>query len=423
MKPNQNKRRRQANKQKQGKPQPPAAQTAAKQNAAQKTPEKGKAPRSAKPSAPAPEKAASKPHIPVRQPKPQPPAPLPRKTARHTAAALFAALLCTGLLTVWFAQNSINAYWQQTYHRPGPLEHLNGFGWWRSGAALKESADGRYRAFRDWFAAQEQTRETDRSPPVPSAQTPPVAAETNVKPPSATVKPLESSTPDPYKVRLSAGDKVFFAGDSMMEGIAPYLQRRLRSEYGIESLNLSRQSTGLSYPQFFDWPAAVEQHLRDDPSIKLVVVFLGPNDPWDFPNPQQPGSRNYLKFQSPEWEQVYRGRIRRIADAAQAADVGLIWLGIPLMKGSRLNGQMRYLDRLMADELKGRALWLPTDRLLGGSPDGTYSDSITHNGQPLRVRSKDGIHFTLKGQQFLADHVAAHIEFHAAPAPSAASAP
>ena len=40
----------------------------------------------------------------------------------------------------------------------------------------------------------------------------------------------------------------------------------------------------------------------------------------------------------------------------------------------------------------------------------------------LRLRSKDGIHFTLKGQHFLADHVAERIEFAAPPASASAAA-
>ena len=50
---------------------------------------------------------------------------------------LYAAMLLTALLTVWFSQDSINAYWQQTYHRASPLEKLNDYGWWRSGSRTR----------------------------------------------------------------------------------------------------------------------------------------------------------------------------------------------------------------------------------------------------------------------------------------------
>lgn len=112
-----------------------------------------------------------------------------------------------------------------------------------------------------------------------------------------------------------------------MQGVAPFVQKHLKQEYGVQSVNLSKQSTGLSYPNFFDWPKTIEQTLQKEPDIRVLVVFLGPNDPWDFPM-----GKKYLKFASPEWEAEYLNRVRRILDAASAHDVQVIWLGIPYMK-------------------------------------------------------------------------------------------
>ena len=334
---------------------------------------------------------------------------------------LYVAMLLTALLTVWFSQDSINAYWQQTYHRASPLEKLNDYSWWRSGSRWQQAALQQHEAALSWLETKNESwrrqHTAEHAPPsiVVLPTEPAVPSEAETKPASApAVAQNTAPKPLPERVQLSAGDKVFFAGDSMMEGVAPHVQRWLSSQYGIDSLNLSRQSTGLSYPGFFDWPATIEKTLREDQKIRLLVVFLGPNDPWDFPNPE-PGTRGYLKFQSPEWEQVYRQRIERIVTAAKAADVQIIWLGVPIMKSSRLNAQMRYLDRLFASELAGKTIWLPTDKIMGGE-DGQYRDSISINGQTVRLRSKDGIHFTIKGQQLLAEQIAGRIDYQPAPA-------
>ena len=337
---------------------------------------------------------------------------------------LYAAMLLTALLTVWFSQDSINAYWQQTYHRASPLEKLNDYGWWRSGSSWQQAALARHEAALGWLEAKneswrEQHAAAHTQPDTDLPAAPAVPPEFGAKPASEPAA-APNTVPQPGRVRLAAGDKVFFAGDSMMEGVAPHVQKWLSSQYGIDSLNLSKQSTGLSYPSFFDWPATIEKILREDRKIRLLVVFLGPNDPWDFPNPE-PGTRGYLKFQSPEWEQVYRQRIERILAAAQAADVKVIWLGVPLMKSSRLNAQMRYLDSLFASELAGKTIWLPTDKIMGGE-DGQYRDSISINGQTVRLRSKDGIHFTVKGQQLLAEQIAGRIDYQPAPAAPAVPA-
>ncbi|MCP2041282.1 hypothetical protein L1281_001880 [Neisseria sp. HSC-16F19] len=320
---------------------------------------------------------------------------------RSLAWKLSATFALSALACVWLAQNSINAYWQQTYHRDSPLAALNGSGLWQAGGKLYAAAE---QAYRQWPPSAAATAPLAQAPAAQAA----ASAASGLPENDGTDSNVHSaSAPEvpatPANVVLNSGDTVLFAGDSMMEGVAPHLQRRLKSEYRINSLNLSRQSTGLAYPSLFDWPATIEQTLAQNPDIKLVVVFLGPNDPWDFPNPA--GGRAYLRFQSEEWEAEYRSRISRIANAADRAGARLIWVGIPLMKSGKLNRQMRYLDSLYADELKHRAIWLPTDTLLGDG-SGEYRDTIAIDGKNQRIRSKDGIHFTLTGQKYVAEAIA-----------------
>ena len=49
---------------------------------------------------------------------------------------LYCSLLAAAVLTLWFSQQSVNAYWQQTFHRSSPLEKLDAYPWWRRGAQL-----------------------------------------------------------------------------------------------------------------------------------------------------------------------------------------------------------------------------------------------------------------------------------------------
>lgn len=203
------------------------------------------------------------------------------------------------------------------------------------------------------------------------------------------------------QIPLQAGDKVLLIGDSLMQGVAPFVQQTLQRQYNINSINLSKQSTGLSYPDFFNWPAEVEKTLAVDKSIKAVVVFLGPNDPWDFPDPEQGSKAPYLKFKSKAWEAVYRARISRIVESAQKHDAGVIWLGLPFMKPEKLNEQMLYLDGIMRSEMRDKGIFVPTKYILtGGAP--AYVDTIMLEGKSVRVRSKDGIHFTPTGQRQIA---------------------
>lgn len=220
---------------------------------------------------------------------------------------------------------------------------------------------------------------------------------------------VATTSSQPQLVHLTKHDKVFFAGDSLMQGVAPFCQKWLKQEHDIESINLSKQSTGLSYPQAFDWPATIEKTLKANPSIAALVVFLGPNDPWDFPDPEHKGG-HYLKFKSAQWEQVYLSRVQRILDIAQQHQVKVIWLGIPYMRKNSLNEQMLYLDALLENYLKDKVIWLPTKQLLSGANAG-YVDSIEINGKTTRMRSKDGIHFTPAAQRMLSEYIQSKLAF------------
>lgn len=84
-------------------------------------------------------------------------------------------------------------------------------------------------------------------------------------------------------------------------------------------------------------------------------MFLGANDPWDMPNPK---GGSYLKFQSPEWETVYRSRISQIIQTAKENRISVMWLSPPNMKKDSLNQQMVYLNRVISDEVKKHQAFL-----------------------------------------------------------------
>lgn len=206
---------------------------------------------------------------------------------------------------------------------------------------------------------------------------------------------------------LHSGDKVFFAGDSLMQGVAPHVQKMLKNKYNIMSIDLSKQSTGLSYPKFYDWPAIIDKTLNEDSHIKLLVMFLGPNDPWDFPNPK---GGKYLKFKSPEWEAEYKQRVDRILTAAEAHHVRVIWLGLPFMKANKLNEQMLYLDGILRDATRNRVTYISTKYNLTAGAD-HFTDPVLINGKKTFMRTKDGIHFTIAGQKLIAELIERRISY------------
>ena len=161
--------------------------------------------------------------------------------------SLFASLLVCTFGAAWFSQDSINAYWQQTYHQASPLEPLSEYEWWRTGAKLQQDA----------YAFSDDLKARLAGQPVIAEPEPQIAeddgsseqnAQLNASEPHEKNRPADGRQPQtaqnggqpdthrlpvvpPANIVLGQGDKVFFAGDSMMQGVAPLVERSLKKQY------------------------------------------------------------------------------------------------------------------------------------------------------------------------------------------------
>ncbi|MBI0165203.1 SGNH/GDSL hydrolase family protein [Snodgrassella sp. M0351] len=332
----------------------------------------------------------------------------PKKSNKQQFRFVLLVFIITAGIALWLMQNSIIAYYQQTYHSNSILTKLKQYTWWQTGSragealnngvnqlnqSIKSANLSTITAFNDNYAytdsykaklqqqlklAQEQHRLAQKK----------AAIENDMK----------------AAFTLTAADEVFFAGDSLMQGVAPHVQKWLSEVYGIKSINLSKQSTGLTYPGFFNWPQTIANTLENNPHIKILVMFLGPNDPWDIPDPHN-GSR-FVSFASPQWESIYRSHIKTIMDSARQHQVTVLWLTPPDMRKQKLNEQMIYLRQITADEVsKNHGYVVDTRAMLGSNGDQFYDTVTQADGKKIKTRSSDGIHFTLSGQKIIARNI------------------
>ncbi|SUO98116.1 SGNH/GDSL hydrolase family protein [Suttonella indologenes] len=208
------------------------------------------------------------------------------------------------------------------------------------------------------------------------------------------------------KILLDAGDHVLFIGDSMMQSFAPHMQKWLKNEHHINSNNLGRHSTGLSNQQYYDWPLEAEKRIAATPQLKLVVVMMGANDPWNI----ETASKRVLNFKSPEWAAEYGARALRIVAAAKRQGAEVIWIGLPHMRLAKYNPKIRFLDDTLAQHLAGQVIYIRSHELLDGG-SGKYRDSIEKDGKLIRVRHKDGIHLNAVGELLILEEVKKYISF------------
>ncbi|WP_075805053.1 SGNH/GDSL hydrolase family protein [Pseudomonas putida] len=351
------------------------------------------------------------------------------RTQLGALRVLYALLFCAVLLG-WLNQQSLSLYCQQRYHQTCELPLLGESTGWRLGGHLNQAlVDARERFF-DSLDGQPivAAAEPEPAPPPAVVELPPNIPVVTVtldaapakpaparQPPAPTAvavarpAPVLPAIPVSPRVTLNSGDEVFLVGDSMMQGVAPHLSNTLLKRYGIRSINLSRQSTGLAYPGFFNWPQTVAKTLGERPRIRLMVIFLGPNDPWDMP---QGKGKPFLRFRTPAWELSYRQRIDAILDQAHVRGVQVIWVGPPNMQQARLSTAMAYLSGLYREQAQRHGQHYVSANVVLGYKGDEFSTTV-HNGQggQLRTRADDGIHFTIPGQKLIANQVLALIAF------------
>ena len=383
---------------------------------------------------------------------------------------ILATLASSLILALWLMQHNIEQYWQQTYYRQSPLAVLQNNALWRSGDALKQAlgrllgAGGHHTASIPVPVATAAAKTVAPAPqPAPADDTPwqhrhPIAANTylpagqdwthstiqrvprfnsddnpasgdtalTLDPDEHPIDLSETETvaaeetppadaaavaPEPAgktPIQLGENDRVLLIGDSMMQSLAPHIQRELLARHHIKSINRGKPSSGLRFPGYYNWPENLGTLLDENPDVRLIVVMLGANDPQNTPNPAAP--KENLHFGTPEWETYYRGEIRKILATAAAHNVKTLWIGPPVMKSPKYSNKISYLDSLIADEVgKAEQHYQNTNRLFAKS-DGSYTAYLPdESGKPVAVRKSDGIHFTTQGEKILTRHILARI--------------
>lgn len=254
--------------------------------------------------------------------------------------------------------------------------------------------------------------ESPSASPAPSvAPTPSPSGQPPSSVPSATpsVEPSPSPSPSPEAEPAVVGTprvptaadplRVWIAGDSMWERPGPKLVELLRATEVVDVVQLEfRYSTGMTRPDFFDWPAhAASQLAALDPEV--VLFFVGPND-------SQPLVQDGVAHAplTDGFEAAYSARVRAMMELLAADTEQVLWIGLPIMRDAGFDQRMRALDAVYAETaatVEG-VTHIPT-RALFADPDGHYAEYLPGpDGSPLPMRNRDGVHLSDNGAARLA---------------------
>lgn len=209
--------------------------------------------------------------------------------------------------------------------------------------------------------------------------------------------------------RPSVGEpaRVLIAGDSDAGAFGPPLVAMLeRTDLVVATLDY-KVSSGLSRPDFFDWPARFREQLSTiDPHV--VVVTFGGNDAQDLAI-----DGRSVPVADPAWTTAYRERVREVLDILTADERQVVWVGIPNASSEAFTARLEVQRDAVVAELSAHAAtsrihYVDTWARFAGR-NGGYADYIVdpRDGVGKKVRASDGFHLNVAGADILAGDIAA----------------
>lgn len=251
-------------------------------------------------------------------------------------------------------------------------------------------------------------RELDRalghepSTPAPAPSATPSAAPT----PVPTARPSTTPTAPTLRTPTQAAPlRIRVVGDSMAQAPGQSLIS-LAAGLKVATAVLDFQfSSGLSRPDFYDWPGHLSSVLAARQPPEAVVVFFGANDAQGMET--APG---VVRFGTAAWDAEYTSRVDAVMRQLTADGATVYWVGQPIARSAQYSQRLARLNAIYRTEAARHPGVTYVDSWsLFTAPDGGYSAYLPTSSGPQLMRNSDGIHLTRAGGDRLARSIMATI--------------
>ncbi len=263
--------------------------------------------------------------------------------------------------------------------------------------ALAQEGILRRWSLRDLFIPRREPRvdpyiyEQPRAQPrkLRRAPTKPKSALGAVSRPAEPAVPVVEKLPD-ARVVLVIGD---FLGAGIAEGLTTVFAENAK----IRVVDKTSGSSGFVRDDYYNWPEQAKVLIEQEKPA-VVVVMMGSND-----RQQMRVGDNREPPMSPAWIKEYTARTETMAKALSETKVPFIWVGMPAFKSAKATTDMLAFNdiyRAATENAKSEFVdvW---DGFVDES--GVFVTSGPDvSGQPVRLRSDDGINVTKAGKRKLA---------------------
>jgi uncharacterized protein len=230
--------------------------------------------------------------------------------------------------------------------------------------------------------------------------------------PTTTSSTTTTTVPPAPELRTPTAEaplRVWVGGDSMSQVFGQSLVAFIGETDLMTSTHDYRISTGLTRPDYFNWPAHLVAELdRLDP--EALVIMFGANDAQGI---ETPDGDIYQPLEA-GWVAEYRRRVAGTMDLLRDPDGDRIvyWVGQPIMRSAGFSERMAGLNAVYRDEAESRPWVRYVDSYsMFSNSAGQYEAFLPGlDGRVQDLRQGDGIHLYRAGGDVLARRVLDLIE-------------
>ena len=191
-------------------------------------------------------------------------------------------------------------------------------------------------------------------------------------------------------------------GDSLGVLAAQGLSEAFVDKPEISITNLSRDLSGLTRDDYYDWPKSARDLVEGKPKIDVVVIMIGINDL----QPLKDGA-DTLDPLSDKWREAYAKRVESLVAPFHSAHIPVLWVGLPPMRDERFNSQASALNEIYREHAeKAGAKYIDVWDAFADQNGQYDAFGPDVEGQNVKLRAgPNGIYFTKAGARKLAQFI------------------
>jgi len=204
----------------------------------------------------------------------------------------------------------------------------------------------------------------------------------------------------------AAAFRVTVLGDAFSQPLAAGLDQSFAGDPKIAVLRRGNDNSGLVRSDYYDWMKAAREIAEDPKKPDMAVIMIGGNDRQALT--ADTGAQEPL---SPRWRELYGSRVEGLIQIFKDKNIPVVWVGLPVMQPSGYSAAIAQINEIFRSSAAKAGV--PFIDLWDKFTDehGQYSAfGPDENGQIVKLRSADGIHFTEAGARKLALFVEGEIK-------------